>query len=727
MLTPFRRRSAATLALSALLSFACIPAAHAQDLFNDQGNRIMPEGWQELPPDELLPVINVFFSKPWPAAAQREEVLGHIWTTHLSDPEFVANAEWEVLKALFKKVVSRRSQLPDEIGEAQFQAVRAMFEQRFAAKAATGDLDFENLEFALTQISRLGASKLEVASKTADWVGDADLALVPAANLPRLIERLNDPLLPRGVGRAVYEGTITLPASGNYTLSRYLNNGIYTNDYVVVTLGSTVVLDTRPNEAGEATVPGPISLQAGTRAFTAEFYRSDAQGEGVNGEPAEHLLRWQLEDQPPVLIPASVFHQPDGSTPGLRARYYNLVDQDPVAERVVAAVDRPSGSIAQRYRSQLDALVTELTDQESLSALQAETAIDASASPREFWTLLSHPLSVLGAGERKDLIVRFCNTHPAWLGSGSPGRHMEGAMRALAAVPLNSDGSGPMVTLIHTWSSNRPRLTTQIGPYVGQRYDEYLKINDNPYERLGWMMGYYPATWPMILAVRDACIFEPDGGCDLEVLRLYLDSAKVASDPRGSRASEGIGEVRAFVDQALDNPELSGDAKASWLVGQAIVTEASPILRGPSPMRGMRSLEMAFATAESEPVRLWVLSEMVTRLISVGEADKALSLIASVEGQFTGPDAQARFTFWRDQAPQLESRVQEMAKARRANENLSRVRREIEDLQQTITRLEAVNEPGRLDSARSMLDQAKQQLTAKQAELAQMESADGRD
>ena len=107
---------------------------------------------------------------------------------------------------------------------------------------------------------------------------------------------------------------------------------------------------------------------------------------------------------------------------------------------------------------------------------------------------------------------------------------------------------------------------------------------------------------------------------------------------------EKLGQLPAWqkaVDEKLTGAELSGDAKAGWLLTRAYAEFLRSDLR--SPLAGKAWLDQALATASSASVRFMALKELVGGYMLIGEHDKAVAAMGSLTEQFSEGEIAAKF------------------------------------------------------------------------------------
>lgn len=142
---------------------------------------------------------------------------------------------------------------------------------------------------------------------------------------------------------------------------------------------------------------------------------------------------------------------------------------------------------------------------------------------------------------------------------------------------------------------------------------------------------------PQSRAILAAELQDPQGNVRVDVAHILSWSYLVAGDLRSWQTQ---------IDQKIADPNLTGDAKALWLVAKAFTDQlADPRL----DLRYRRkSLDQALAAAQSEPVRFAVLRELVDLMAALNWRPRALTLIDSLAGQF-GPDIAAQIATMRGQ------------------------------------------------------------------------------
>lgn len=128
------------------------------------------------------------------------------------------------------------------------------------------------------------------------------------------------------------------------------------------------------------------------------------------------------------------------------------------------------------------------------------------------------------------------------------------------------------------------------------------------------------------------------------------------------------------VERRAEDGNLSGDARANWLMTRGYLEEIR--LGRPRPGNGELWRLQAMGVAESEAVVLFAVESIVRRQLAAGAFDQAQSMLQSMEAQFS-----------QEAQPDLALLVQEVHAARGREER----RREIEQLRSELSSLRSDN------------------------------------
>jgi hypothetical protein len=94
-----------------------------------------------------------------------------------------------------------------------------------------------------------------------------------------------------------------------------------------------------------------------------------------------------------------------------------------------------------------------------------------------------------------------------------------------------------------------------------------------------------------------------------------------------------------YVDDRLADGSLGPDERAKWLLARSYVEELKADPPAIGPLAGKVYLDRAFASADSEPVRLECLRWIVGRYCAIDQWDQAQALLTSCKGQFTNRES----------------------------------------------------------------------------------------
>jgi hypothetical protein len=90
---------------------------------------------------------------------------------------------------------------------------------------------------------------------------------------------------------------------------------------------------------------------------------------------------------------------------------------------------------------------------------------------------------------------------------------------------------------------------------------------------------------------------------------------------------------KEFLDGKINDPGISGDAKALWLVARSYAETMTPNENW-LPLRGKKFLDQALVASQTAPARLVVVEELVNRYMGVKRPATAISFLDSVANQF---------------------------------------------------------------------------------------------
>jgi hypothetical protein len=100
------------------------------------------------------------------------------------------------------------------------------------------------------------------------------------------------------------------------------------------------------------------------------------------------------------------------------------------------------------------------------------------------------------------------------------------------------------------------------------------------------------------------------------------------------RGSAEMKSWKTFVRGKIVDDDVTGDAKAIWLMIQAHSEAITPAM-GTNPVRGLKSLGQAVIAAQTEPVRLTVVRELTEYHLRLESYRSVITLLGSIRNQFT--------------------------------------------------------------------------------------------
>jgi len=121
----------------------------------------------------------------------------------------------------------------------------------------------------------------------------------------------------------------------------------------------------------------------------------------------------------------------------------------------------------------------------------------------------------------------------------------------------------------------------------------------------------------------------------------------------------------AYIDGKLADKAIAGDRRAGWLVAKAYAETLVPHMV--TPRLALPWLRMALAEAQSPRIRLQATEELADSYARSGMHEAAASMLASVEGQFSGAEA-SRIAGLRKDLPRQRDAYRRLAAARLAEQ-----------------------------------------------------------
>ena len=415
-----------------------------------------------------------------------------------------------------------------------------------------------------------------------------------------------------------WTGFINPPSSGNYIFEQLLtckNSGDFT-----LTINGQVILDkSRLDTVTNLCRSQAVALTAGTPvAIVLEYSRAASAGFPMA------VLMWESESLEQQIVPNGAFTMEDGKA-GLLGQYYSDANwTNQIAERIDPAIDFiwDREAISQNYTEKRRNII-----QLNLSRITNEGFLSTLSDEDLYWLAESGSETLLGcmtASQRLSFIHSLAGQKQ--LLEKIELSHFVNQLEMVFMLP----GKSP-VEYWKSWSSVHEQPRTVAGLYIGGAGD-YVTANLTLFKRAGefFREDYFSES----LSDIQSDISFKDESCNL-----LLAEALVYACNRHKRCPL----FYQVIDNALANKDLTGDPKATWLIAKAFAKEnlGQYISR---PGYGMEELKEGLLVAKSPEMRLWVVQEMVARLVTIGKQDEAQTLVSSLSGQFANSDGQKILT-----------------------------------------------------------------------------------
>lgn len=596
-----------TLSTLALLTFAVCGQPAAQGA--------IPSNWQELSAEALLESVKTTIQADGDGFAEREQVAAHVWRQFLQDPAFIAGADWEVARSLASLFSDADVAVGETTsGELRSELVAGLSSRLRSDEDLLGGLGVYSLGAETKRLERLGATPGHTADAFAAWMDHNDWRDFDLASLYNLYSWVSADAVDRRHFSARWTGSITAPRTAEYTL-RQIQQYSGTNSQLLVTIGGQAVLDSRDKERGpERFESHSVTLTAGEPTPIVVEMRHDVSRIDYSEGAPMVVLTWESAGMPEAIIPSSAYAPPEGfgekGASGLQGEYFAGMDfSDLKVTRLDPALDivsswPPIAPVHQvKSAAVLDTCVEKLTDDAFLGAAVEE------GNQEVFSHLLWRIAYRMSATERERLVETLL-ANPRVLAYLTP-EAMGRLYQAVYFLP-----GGQPVELLGRWSLERPQPRCQVGVFPGWSEGSYQQVNLDYYWLIGrFLQGPYHDNAERLLS---EYLVREDGECNLTIAYILAFSGK-------DRSMREI-LLDRLADQ-LEQDDLSGDIRATWLIAKAFAEEVPQGLGRPRPLRGIRSLEEAIEGAQSANIIAWVTQEIAARMLAQGEADAAKSLV----------------------------------------------------------------------------------------------------
>lgn len=591
-------------ALSSVALLVLVTAAsslEAQDL---------PDNWQSLPPAEFVDIVEPLQESGVVSLSEDEPTTQHAANLILSligtaEPDYALLARLERIgRRVFHKDADEKKELIEAIRAREddwtgrpYADVRA----KITLMGSSLAMPFEEL--------------IEEAKKWKDAGGQ--LADVAKEDLGAAGFVFSSSHMVSGSFAIRWEGSITAPQAGEYTfsVSSVDINGSHEDYYVdksmSVSVGGQQIISANP--ADWSYTAQPISLQAGEHTpVQVDLSIEASPSTGV----LHAMLLWSGPGIETSIIPDDAFTPPDGEGTGLEATY--TWRENGQFQRVTR--NDPSIDFVWGYGRLDVSATTEVPVQANAAlwsnAMSAEVLdeLEASGEPHSFFLDPEGTSSALTSAQRRtflrELVVR-----PSLIDQLTPKDAWKvyrafryGAVEeALDFVGLwtqqHADHApNPTAVSLHSIDGNFRDACRRIGHFIAHGTSQADDLRDGHLE----------------LA---------DGSCCLPIA--YILNYSYLTQGR-------LDEWIADLDSRLDQPGVTGDQRANWLIARG---HAEEIRQGPSdPFTVPHSrwgaarpwLDQALADAQSAEVKARATKEIAARLIISRQYDEARAVLQEV-------------------------------------------------------------------------------------------------
>ncbi|MEO1525519.1 MAG: PA14 domain-containing protein [Planctomycetota bacterium] len=496
------------------------------------------------------------------------------------------------------------------------------------------------------------ASPTEKARQLEQWMSNNDWDELPFDRRTKLMSGLGHRSDVGEIISARWTGSLTAPATGEYTMQVHQNECFRGTCRLWV--GDSLVVDASDIKAvceGEARFASdPIVLTAGQPVALKMEYAGEplVWRNGPGGKAMAEMittLMWKQGNGLVTLIPASALSPPSGSgdsATGVKAEFFSDQSLEELAfTRISSSVELPSRIVDTNEQWESHLTVCK-NCYGTLTAPEFEAAV-AQDPVGNYWenSDVGFALEFTGSSAREQY-TSWLLSHPSVL-AADPGLFASVFSR-LAAAP-----DGKRIDLLRAWASERPLKPVKIGFYP----DEYSEENAS-YEWLGrWLTGQNAEELKMLV---ENDLEMPNGHCRMELSRVLAYSAVEC------------GQAGWFRQELLDQMEgLRGDAQVSWLLALAAYEEVGsgfPV----RPNLAIPYLEQAMLLAETDGMRFQVLGQYVPRLASIGEFSEATSVLDRYADRFEAAEQVSLIAQWRSEIQALETSWADKITARKASQ-----------------------------------------------------------
>jgi|GEM_PF-3060445 len=505
------------------------------------------------------------------------------------------------------------------------------------------DKSFEGFRLKAELAGDLGSAS-RVSEMTEAWLQGKDLSSLNPQQLAWAARSLAGSDLNDREFRLRWEGSLKPPQAGTYEFSStpfelsFVKGPMDSVEQVLnLKVGEEEVLNKDKKN-------GLVEMDGTSQELTAEFSYKRVGADASPTSPPVATLFWKGPGIPRSIVPSSVLSTTDGSgsVPGLSLTAVANVLGKPVEKTLsdsnVDSVWLGRGVVtdSKRLGEVLQTLWSRCNESDYLSECKSSAA-----------TAASHPLLIESS---QTLAMLSSEQQKEWLRSVASDPELTEHMSWADAVELYSTSRfadpdaalASMGTWMSTHADGNPEFTL-----------DFVESNRRPYRKLAKLVRYQYAEHEQLL--EDRYLLTNDGSC-------CLPAAYTLTYTRFLN-----GELKpwiASIDAKLDDEDLGGDKRASWLIALAMAKEftySQPMRFRTSnlyPVEGERYLRAAVSSAETDKGRLQAYKEIVVRYAGVRDLDQARKIVEEAEAALRSSEAREELAAWKDQLKQLDREVE---------------------------------------------------------------------
>ncbi|MCZ6837599.1 MAG: PA14 domain-containing protein [Planctomycetota bacterium] len=584
-------------------------------------------------------------------------------------------------------------------------------EREAHAHAITADMlamgSFDEVFMLYQTLRSQGTPVGEIADAVAGWMDLNEWRGLSVGELAELWNMLNSDLVASMTEcSARWTGSITAPLTDTYTFSNLYHSTtdmqmrVWVNGQLVLQPASAELLARSGSsfsvipEMNDSNARGDqstgISLQAGqTVQVTVEMNNFTPHLRRNWGYPVA-ILFWEGQTLPRAQVPGEVLSPPEGfgraGSSGLKAELYdgpsfNRLVQTRLDDTIdVACMSSPFAPVHLAKKR----AVMEILWPKFLAADFEGLVEDDFNEPAR----ILHRLGSGLPGPRKATVLELMNANPEAV-QALDDRWILAVHSAAKHVQMPNPGSNkndPFVEFVATWCEGQEG-DAEFGVIEGyENRQGYARKNHYPYYILGrWLKKEF---WPRLDDLLQNHLMNENRSCQPGVASVLAF---------GYRESARMDEWIGLLDQMLDDETLVGDARASWLVARGYAEE----IRGDKqhPLAGVEWLNQALAEADSDVLRLNIVRQLVVRLGSMDEGERAEAIIMAVGRQVAGAEEIAS---WRTEIVRLSGVYEAKRIANRREAHLAHVA----ELQRRLTRAMSENDQSKVERYQRLLQEA---------------------